>query len=122
MGLICSWLSTSCRENVHRAPRHVLLPAAWLVPLIRPQAPALKLRVLCQVLLAYTGRYWDLGWVPCLALCTAVGTLLLLGYCVKESTAINAGISFNTWMGVLNPLVRWSPARSSQSAQVHRAE
>ena len=59
-----------------------------------------------QVLLTYTGRYWDLGWVPCLALCTAVGTLLLLCYCIKESTAINAGISFNTWMGVLNPLVR----------------
>ena len=65
--------------------------------------------MLCQVLLTYTGRYWDLGWVPCLALCTAVGTLLLLGYCIKESTAINQGLSFNTWMGVLNPLVRSSP-------------
>ncbi|KAK9840962.1 hypothetical protein WJX81_002669 [Elliptochloris bilobata] len=56
-------------------------------------------------LLCYLNRYWDMGWVPSLALATAIGTLLLLCYCVKESASINQGISFNTWMGVLNPLV-----------------
>ena len=71
----------------------------------------------CQVLLTYTGRYWDLGWVPCLALCTAIGTLLLLCYCLKESASINAGISFNTWMGVLNPLVRRAHAPPTQTAR-----
>ena len=70
------------------------------------------LQCIYQVLLKLTGRYWDLGWVPCLALFTAIGTLSLFFDCIKEKTYLiprvpdTAGISFNTWMGVLNPLVR----------------